>query len=83
MEQKSDFNLTPNLIARNVQNNDLYMYLEGTRWRNLRTGNEGEVPEEKIPEIFRLNVEATYFYNTHEVFGEMVRKLNLRVDKTI
>lgn len=81
MEQKSDF--SPNLIARNIQNNDLYMYLGETRWRNLRTGNEGEVSLEKVPEIFLLNVEATYFYNTHEVFGEMVRRLNLKIDKDV
>ena len=75
--------LTPNLIARNIQNNDLYMYLGETRWRNLRTGNEGEVSLEKVPEIFLLNVEATYFYNADPMFGELVRRLNLKIDKNI
>lgn len=81
MEQKSDFKAEPGLIVRNVQNNDLYKYLVGTKWVNLRTGNEGEVPEEKVPEIFLLNVEATYFYNECEWFGGMVRRLNLKIDK--
>ena len=83
MGQKLDFKAEPGLIVRNVQNNDLYKYLGGTKWVNLRTGNEGEVPEEKVPQIFLLNVEATYFWNEWEGFGDMIRRLNLKIDKTI
>jgi len=81
MEQKSDFKREPGIVCRNTQNNDMYQYLEGIRWKNLRTGLEGEVPEEKVPQIFLLNVEATYFWNEWEGFGDMVRRLNLKIDK--
>lgn len=69
------------IICRNIQNSDLYLFHEGNRWQNLRTNTFGEVPPETAEKIFRLNVEATYFYNSCPEFPLLVNKLNLKVEK--
>lgn len=69
------------IICRNIQNSDLYLFHEGNRWQNLRTNTFGEVPPETAEKIFRLNVEATYFYNENNLFAELINKLNLKIDK--
>jgi hypothetical protein len=69
------------VICRNIQNNDLYLYISDDRWRNLRTNAEGNVPSETAQKLFLLNVEATYFYNENNLFAELINKLNLKIDK--
>lgn len=69
------------VICRNIQNNDLYLYVEDNRWRNLRTSTEGNVPPETAEKLFRINLEATYFYNECDSFEELIKGLNLKIDK--
>lgn len=64
-------------------NGEMYASYGNNKYQNLSTGVSGEIDKNICDRIFRFNPEATYFYNTHEVFGEMVRRLNLKVDKTI
>lgn len=68
-------------IVRNIQNNCLYRYLGNNKYRNLATGNEGEVSEEKAKELFRINVEATYLCETFPDIEKLISILNLKMDK--
>ncbi len=70
------------VICRNIQNNDLYLYISDDQWRNLRTNAEGHIPSETAQKLLKLNVEATYFYNENNLFAELINKLNLKIDKT-
>lgn len=68
-------------IVRNIQNNDLYLWLGENRFRNLRTGKEGEVDEEKAKEIFKINLEATAMINEFPIIKTIISKLNLKIEK--
>lgn len=68
-------------IVRNIQNNTLYRYLGENKYRNLITLQEGEVPEEKAREIFKINVEATVILNEFPEVENMINKLNLKFEK--
>jgi len=68
-------------IIRNVQNNFLYRYLGENKYRNLTTLQEGEVPEEKAREIFKINIEATSIINEYPEVENMINKLQLKFEK--
>lgn len=68
-------------IVRNIQNSDAYEFLGGNRFRNLRTGNEGEVSDEKAKELFKVNVEATEICNEYPIVFDLIKSLNLKIDK--
>lgn len=68
-------------IVRNVNNNDLYAYFGEDKYKNLRTGVEGIVQPEIAQKAFKINIEATYFYNECRYFKELISKLNLKIDK--
>ena len=68
-------------VVTNIQNNVLYVSYGNNKYQNLSTGVSGEIDKNISGRIFRFNPEATYFYNTSELFGEMVRRLNLKIDK--
>lgn len=70
-------------ICRNVQNNDLYQFLGGNTFRNLRTGKSGEVDENKAAEILKFNVEATTIINEFPIVELMISKLNLKYDDVL
>lgn len=76
MEQPSAFKP----IVRNIQNNDAYEYVGGNRFRNLRTMVEGEVPDEKAKEVFKINLDASQMINDYLIVGEMIKRLNLKFD---
>lgn len=67
-------------VCRNIQNNDAYEFLGGNRFRNLRTGKEGEVDENKAKDVFRFNIEATELINEYPIIEEMIKVLNLKFD---
>jgi len=52
-------------ICRNIQNNQFYEFLGGTKFRNIITDKEGEVPEDKAREILKFNIEATEIINQY------------------
>lgn len=66
-------------IVRNIQNNDLYEFLGGNRFRNLRTGREGDVDDELARKIFRINVEASRMLSDYPHIAEMISTLNLKI----
>jgi hypothetical protein len=68
-------------IVRNIQNNFLYRYLGENKYRNLTTLQDGEVPEEKAREIFRINIEATSILNEYPEIENMINKLQLKFEK--
>ena len=70
-------------VVTNTQNNVLYLSYGDGKYQNLSTGISGQIDEKISSKIFAPNVEATYFYNEWEGFGDMVRRLNLKIDKTI
>lgn len=70
-----------NPIVRNIQNGDLYFYLGENRFKNIRTDNEGIVDDETARKIFRINVDATEIINEFPLVIEMIKKINLKIDK--
>ena len=68
-------------VVTNTQNNVLYLSYGNGNYQNLSTGISGQIDEKISSKIFAPNVEATYFYNEWEGFGDMVRRLNLKIDK--
>lgn len=68
-------------IVRNIQNNQLYRYLGGNKFRNIVTGKEGLVEDEKAREVFKINVEATAILNEYPLVEELIEKLKLKIDK--
>lgn len=67
-------------ILRNINNNEAYEFLGGNKYRNLRTGKEGEVPEEKAKDVFKFNIEATEIINEYPEVENLIRTLNLKFD---
>jgi hypothetical protein len=67
-------------IVRNIQNDDLYKFLGGNKFVNLRTGKSGEVADEKAKEIFKMNIEATEIINQHPAVESLINRLKLKMD---
>jgi len=68
-------------IVRNVKNNCLYEFVGGTKFRNLITGIEGEVSEEKAKEVFKISLDASQLINEYPLVKDLISKLNLKMDK--
>lgn len=67
-------------IVRNIQTDDAYVYLGENKFRNLRTGAEGVVPEDKAKDILVFNVQATQMFNDFPLVKELLEKLHLKFD---
>lgn len=67
-------------IVRNIQNNELYLYLGDNKFRNLNTGKEGVIDDEMAQKVFRINLDATAVWYANPLFEEMVKRLNLKFD---
>ncbi len=68
-------------IVRNIQNNNLYRYLGGNKYRNIATGFEGEISEEVAQRIFKINLELTELCQEFPNIEKMIYKLKLKIDK--
>lgn len=68
------------VIVRNIQNDQLYLHLEGNKFKNMITGNEGEVEEETAQKLFRINLAATQICNDFPQIQELIKRLNLKFD---
>lgn len=79
METKSVFNKLA--VVRHKQTNDLYYFIGGNKFRNIRSGVEGEVPDEVAQRSFAINLEATVLINEHPMICELIKVLNLKMDK--
>lgn len=79
METKSVFNNIA--IVRHKKTNDLYYFLGGNKFRNIRSGVEGEVPDDVAQRSFAINLEATVLINEYPMLEDLIRSLNLKMDK--
>jgi hypothetical protein len=68
-------------IVRNIQNNNLYRYLGGNKYRNIMTGVEGEIDETVASRIFKINLELTDLCENFPNIEIMINKLKLKLDK--
>jgi len=68
-------------IVRNITNNELYVYLGDNKYRNLRTGGEGEVTPNMAKKVFKINVECTIIYNENPLLENLIKELNLKIEK--
>lgn len=66
-------------VLRNIQNNDAYLHLGGDKYRNLRTGNEGEIKPELASVIFNINIQLTVMLSENPFLEKMISKLNLKL----
>ncbi len=64
-------------IVRNVKSGVFYVYLGENRFKNMITGAEGVVSDEKAREVFRINAEATIIINEYPEVENMIRMLEL------
>lgn len=64
-----------------INNNDLYENVSVGLWRNIRTGKEGEVDENKAKSIFTINKQATQLLSEYPVLRLAISKLNLKIEK--
>lgn len=68
-------------IVRNIQNNDLYRYLGENKFRNIRTGKEGVIDDETAKKVFKINMEATVMFDEYPMVEEMIKMLDLKINK--
>jgi hypothetical protein len=68
-------------IVRNIQNNHLYRYLGGNRYRNIMTGVEGEIGEDVAQKIFKINLELTELCENFPNIEKLIHTLKLKMDK--
>ncbi len=68
-------------IVRNIQNNHLYRYLGGNRYRNIMTGVEGEIGEDVAQKIFKINLELTEVCENFPNIEKLIHTLKLKMDK--
>ena len=68
------------VVVRNIQNDQLYLHVEGNKFKNMITGNEGEVEEETAQKLFRINLAATQICNDFPQIQELIKRLNLKFD---
>lgn len=57
-----------------------YEYLGNDRYRNLHTGVEGEVGEDKAKDVFNIHLEATDYFARYPEIKNLVKSLKLRLD---
>lgn len=63
------------------KNNDLYRHIEGNnKFKNLRTGVEWEIEDEKASEIFTISYNATMMINKYPIMEELILKLKLKLE---
>lgn len=67
-------------IVRHIKNNDPYRYLGENKYRNLRTGSEGVIDEEKARGVLKINIEGTSIINEYPEIENLIEKLNLKFD---
>lgn len=61
-----------------VKNDDMYLGLGNSKYKNLRTGKEGEVDDDKAKSVFTINSNATELLNEYPLLSEAIQKLNLK-----
>lgn len=70
-------------IVRNVQNNQLYMYVGENKYKNMITGIEGEIDPETARKVFRINLHLTEICYEFPKVQELISRLNLKIDNNL
>ena len=68
-------------VLINYKTQDLYRHIQGNIFKNLRTGVEGEIPEELTNKILKIDFKATMLFNKYPLLEELVFKLKLKIEK--
>ena len=68
-------------ILKNIQTQDLYRHIKDNVFKNLRTGVEGEIPEELSNKILKIDYNASMMLNKYPVIEELIFKLKLKIEK--
>lgn len=66
-------------VRKNTGN--LYEYLGDNIFRNLVTGEQGEISTEKAQQIFLIQPEMTILCNDYPMVKELVMRLSLRLER--
>ncbi len=64
-----------------MHTNDLYKNIGGRRFKNIRTGGEGEVDEDKCNKVFVIDARATFFINEYPLIEVLINKIDLKLEK--
>lgn len=67
-------------VVRNVQNNDLYLYLGNDMYRNLRTLKEGKIEPEIARKVFNISMDATVLISKYPLISKMINTLGLKCE---
>jgi len=68
-------------IVKLKKNNDLYRHLQNSKYKNIRTGIEWDIPDEKAKDIFVIDYKASMMFNKYPLLEELVFKLKLKIEK--
>lgn len=68
-------------IVRNKKTNDVYEFLGGNEFQNLRTGTKGTVPDDKAKEVFNISVPLTVMVDINPNIKELINRLGLVISK--
>lgn len=69
-------------VVRNIFTDELYKFVGGNIFVNIRTRKTGEVSEEKARTVFKFNIEATEMINEYPEVENLIRSLNLKFDSS-
>lgn len=64
-------------IVRNIKTNDFYKYIGENIFVNLRTGEQGFVPDEKAQRVFKINMDLTIMIAANPEIENLITKLKL------
>ena len=67
-------------ILRLRKNNDLYRHLEGTKYKNLRTNVEWDIPDIKAKDIFVIDYNASMMLNKYPHLEELIYRMKLKIE---
>jgi hypothetical protein len=68
-------------VLRHIKTNALYRHIAGNEYENIMTGQRGEVPEDVARKIFVINVDATGICNRYPLVEEIIKQLQLKIEK--
>lgn len=69
-------------IVVNLQTRIPYEYLGENKYRNMITGAEGVVDEEKARKIFAINLDTTILVSEYPLVRDLIKTMQLRIEKT-
>ena len=67
-------------ILRNKSNQNAYECLGGNRYRNIVSGKEGEVSDEKAKEVFTISVPLSLACSVNPLVKKLINRLGLVIE---